>query len=263
VVRLEELPKKMEQVLADKLSSVVNAVEQQLDDQIERLQNLGTDDLEKLREERLKKLKQDREQKIEWKALGHGEYSEVPEEKQMFEVVKKSKNVVCHFYRNETFRCKIVDKHLHILAAKHLETKFCKLNAEKCPFLTEKLKVVVLPSILLFQNAIAVDRIIGFTDLGNRDDFTTDIMEWRIAQKDIISYNGDKLNPPDQKAAKRSVNVHKAIRGGESDETDSSEDEDITGPYSANGGKEDHAAPSASGNHELDSDEELGLTKPS
>jgi len=38
-------------------------------------------------------------------------------------------------------RCKIVDKHLALLAPKHMETKFCKINAEKCPFLTDRLKI--------------------------------------------------------------------------------------------------------------------------
>ena len=67
---------------------------------------------------------------------GHGEYTEIAEEKEFFELAKKSKNFVCHFYRDEFFRCKIVDKHLRLLAQKHMETKFCKINAEKCPFLT-------------------------------------------------------------------------------------------------------------------------------
>lgn len=67
---------------------------------------------------------------------GHGEYTEIAEEKDFFEAAKKSANFVCHFYRDDFFRCKVVDKHLHLLARKHLETKFCKINAEKCPFLT-------------------------------------------------------------------------------------------------------------------------------
>lgn len=67
---------------------------------------------------------------------GHGEYTEIAEEKDFFEIAKKSSNFVCHFYRDDFFRCKVVDKHLHILARKHMETKFCKINAEKCPFLT-------------------------------------------------------------------------------------------------------------------------------
>ena len=35
---------------------------------------------------------------------GHGEYSEIPEEKEFFEVTKKSDNVVVHFYKDDTFR---------------------------------------------------------------------------------------------------------------------------------------------------------------
>ena len=34
-----------------------------------------------------------------------------------------------------------MDKHLALLAPKHVETKFCKINAEKCPFLTDRLKI--------------------------------------------------------------------------------------------------------------------------
>lgn len=74
---------------------------------------------------------------------GHGEYTEITEEKEFFETTKKSENVVCHFYRDQFLRCKIVDKHLDILAKKHIETKFCKLNVEKAPFLTGKYEFLV------------------------------------------------------------------------------------------------------------------------
>ncbi len=37
---------------------------------------------------------------------------QIPEEKEFFNVTRSSENVVCHFYRDETFRCKILDKHL-------------------------------------------------------------------------------------------------------------------------------------------------------
>lgn len=69
---------------------------------------------------------------------GHGEYTELYDEKEFFETTKKSENVVCHFYRDQFVRCKLVDKHLNILAKNHIETKFCKINAEKAPFLTGK-----------------------------------------------------------------------------------------------------------------------------
>ena len=87
-------------------------------------------------------MKKMQDKKTEWKAAGHGEYSEIPEEKEFFNVTKGSDRCVIHFYRDETFRCKILDKHFNILAKKHLETRFCKINAEKCPFLCERLKVI-------------------------------------------------------------------------------------------------------------------------
>jgi len=40
----------------------------------------------------------------EWLSKGHGEYREIPSERDFFQEVKESKNVVCHFYRDTTFR---------------------------------------------------------------------------------------------------------------------------------------------------------------
>jgi hypothetical protein len=37
--------------------------------------------------------------------------------------------VVCHFFHKDFERCKIVDKHLGLLAKKYLETRFIKLSA--------------------------------------------------------------------------------------------------------------------------------------
>ena len=43
-----------------------------------------------------------------------------------------------------------------------------------------------------------MDRIVGFTDLGNRDDFTTDVLEKRIAVNQIIDYS-DEIDLPKPK----------------------------------------------------------------
>lgn len=40
----------------------------------------------------------------EWISKGHGEYREIPSERDFFAEVKESKSVVCHFYRDSTFR---------------------------------------------------------------------------------------------------------------------------------------------------------------
>ncbi|ODN02941.1 Thioredoxin domain-containing protein 9 [Orchesella cincta] len=196
-------------------------IEKQVDEEIERLQN--PDELEKLKEERMKKLKLLAAQKTEWKKAGHGEYEEIPDEKTFFEVSKKSARVVAHFSREATERCKIVDKHLKILAQNHLETRFVKLNAEKSPFLTDRLKIKVLPTILILKDATVVDRVVGFGDLGGVDDFRTEMLEWRLARCDGVFYQGDKDQPPEFKQKKRQV--MRTIRGKDDFDSDESDDE--------------------------------------
>lgn len=183
----------MEQLIQNQVISAALQLEKQLDQEIGRLDTLGIDDLDQIRQNRLKEMKKLAQQKQEWKSAGHGEYSELADEKEFFEVSKKSKNIVCHFYRDTTDRCKIVDHHLKILAPKHLETKFCKVNAEKCPWLTQRLRVKVIPSIALIKDSKTKDYIVGFADLGNRDDFSTELLEWRIAQSGAIDYTVSSL----------------------------------------------------------------------
>lgn len=57
----------------------------------------------------------------------------------------------------------------------------------------------MIPTIALIKDSNAKDYIIGFTDLGNCDDFSTEMLEWRIARSGVIEYDGDLLNPPDKK----------------------------------------------------------------
>jgi Thioredoxin len=145
------------------------------------------------------------------------------DEKEFFEVSKKSENIVCHFYKEGSERCKIVDKHLRVLANKHIECRFVKVNVEKSPFLTERLRIKVIPSLALIKDSKTKDYIVGFTDLGNCDDFSTDMMEWRIAQSGAIEYNGDLLTPPDNKKRETFVNKNKTIKSSRAYDSDSSD----------------------------------------
>ncbi|XP_033216742.1 thioredoxin domain-containing protein 9 [Belonocnema kinseyi] len=213
----------MEAAIQQKLFEVAQKVEEHLDSEIERLDKLDIDDIEKLREKRLKEIKKIQHQKQVWLSMGHGEYSELSDEKEFFEVSKKSKNIVCLFYKDGSPRCKIADMHLKILAKKHVEARFCKLNVERCPFLTERLRIKIIPTIALFADNKAKDYIVGFTDLGNCDDFSTEMMEWRIAQSGCISYSGDLAHPPEteKKSWLNQQSKSKTIRGRKSDDSDS------------------------------------------
>lgn len=143
--------------------------ERLLDEEINRLNSLETDDYEQLREKRYKLMKLQYEQQQMWLSKKHGQYVEVSDEREWFDACQGSMNVICHFYTDSSTNCKIMDKHLSLLAEKHPETKFIKINAEKSPFLTQRLGVWMMPTVLLIQNSVTVDKLEGFAALGNKE----------------------------------------------------------------------------------------------
>lgn len=147
--------------------------------------------LAKLREKRLQELKSQSKQKQEWSFQGHGHYTEIVQD-EFLPLVTKSKYSAVHFYHNDFERCKIVDKHLSILSQRYLGTRFAKLNAAKTPFFVQKLQIKVLPTIVLFKNGVAIDRVVGFDELGGNDDFTTQTLARRIGQAKILQGNNQK-----------------------------------------------------------------------
>ncbi|XP_056610102.1 thioredoxin domain-containing protein 9 [Triplophysa dalaica] len=214
--------------LEQQMLQSVRIVEEQLDAEMTKLDRLDEDELEQLKERRLESLRKAQKQKQEWISQGHGEYREIPSEKDFFAEVKDSKNVICHFYRDSTFRSKIFDKHLAILAKKHLETKFIKLNVEKAPFLTERLRIKVLPTLALVKDGKTKDYVVGFTDLGNTDEFPTEMLEWRLGCSEIINYSGNIMEPPavGKKAGSKFTKVEKKTIRGKAHDSDSESDED-------------------------------------
>lgn len=144
---------------------------------------------------------------------GHGVYSEI-EEDQFLKVVTKSEFSVVHFYHTDFERCKIIDKHLKDIAHYHPEAKFVKLNAEKAPFFIKKLQIQVLPTIVFFKDGVAVDRIIGFEELGGQDDFHMIALSRRIVKSGII------------KAKLKGEDGRMVLQKGKMQDSDSGSDDD-------------------------------------
>merc|ERR1719199_2066756 len=162
---------------------------------------LEDEDLDELHAQRIKEMKQEAMRRQEQMRKGHGSYSEV-EEKKFLEEVTTTKHVVCHFFHEDFMRCKVVDKHLN--------TKFIKVNATNAPFFVTKLQIQVLPCIIMFRNGIAVDRIVGFEELGGTDDFSQLALERRLADKGVIEYKRDDLDSDEEEEMKGRAGV----RGG-------------------------------------------------
>merc|ERR1719486_189135 len=151
------------------------------------------DDLEELRRKRLEQMKSKHAEKQKKLAAGHGEYTMI-EERDFFDVAKKSEYMVVHFWREETWRCEIMDKHLRQLAQKHWGTRFVKINAEKSPYLSERLHIWCLPSLVLCKQGKTDHTIVGFSEFVSGDEATTEEMEallgkWGVLHSDFIPQN--------------------------------------------------------------------------
>ena len=79
-----------------------------------------------------------------------------------------------------------MDRHLDTLAKQHVETKFCRIDAEKSPFITERLKVWMLPTLALVKHEKVTDYVVGLDELGGRDDFSTDQLRARLGAAGVI-----------------------------------------------------------------------------
>jgi hypothetical protein len=171
--------------LAEMVIQAAEEREADLDAEISRLDAMKDDDLEELRRKRLEKMKKthaDRKSKL---AVGHGEYQMI-EEKEFFDVVKKSNLIVCHFWRPSTWRCEVMDKHLRALCQKHWGCRFIKVNAEKSQWLSERLHIWCLPSLVLCKDGKTDHTIVGFSEFQKGDEATTEDVEELLARWGMI-----------------------------------------------------------------------------
>lgn len=201
---------------------VANRIESALDKQLAS-QESEMSDLEALRKKRIQQMQNDQKKKVELKAVGHMKYEELSDEKEFFAAAKKSDLMVCHFYRDATWRCKIVDKHLQALAPKCWKTRFVKINAEKCPFLVERLQVFMLPTITCVIKGKVEDHVVGFDDMGGEDDFPTEALAARLARVGVVEYEGGDVGGSQMNAPGKGKGFvgHRREKGDSDSDSDS------------------------------------------
>eukprot|EP01040_Poterioochromonas_malhamensis_P004643 gene4643-4975_t len=172
----------------------------QEDNQVDLDSDLDDDDegegenneLQYIREQRLKQIKIAQNEKLENLSKGHGQYREILQDEFLNEVTGSVK-VVCHFYHRDFPRCEIMDHHLQKLSLNHIECKFIKINADKAPFFIEKLRIRTIPTVVIFHDGVAVDKILGFEGLtdglpaGKEDEWPTIRLARLLVSKGAIN----------------------------------------------------------------------------
>jgi thioredoxin-like negative regulator of GroEL len=153
-------------------------------------------------------------------------YLELTDTKEFFNAAKKSSRMIVHFYRSVTVRCQIVDAHLERLAGTHVEARFVKIDAEKNPFLVEKLGIILMPTIVLIKDGKTEHAIHGFDEFGGTDDFSTADMAYVLARHGVLNYEADRSEELSQNAARASLN-HLRMAQIRSGEYDNMSDDDL------------------------------------
>ena len=105
-------------------------------------------------------------------AAHHGGYCEITED-EFFRVVLRtyggSDCAVIHFFHPKFSTCEKMDRLLSLTAPEMRSIRFVKINAEKSPFLTDKLGVTVLPCVVFFRDDNCIDRMVGWEECGSTD----------------------------------------------------------------------------------------------
>ena len=203
-----------QEVASHQILQLAKQEEAKLDRELQKLEQLGEDDFDKLRQRRLEKMKRAEQQKAAFRQLGHGTYAELANQQDFFDAAKHSPRIVCHFYRPTTKYCEVVDAHMARLAPQHLETRFCKLNAEKSPYLVEKLNIYMMPTLVLIKDQETVRHIRGLDEFGGTDEFSSDMFAFVLSSHGVLHYDGGRPDSPSQAARKKGVNsIRMALTG--------------------------------------------------
>eukprot|EP00920_Eleutheroschizon_duboscqi_P003144 GHVT01007377.1.p1 GENE.GHVT01007377.1~~GHVT01007377.1.p1 ORF type:complete len:179 (+),score=21.54 GHVT01007377.1:317-853(+) len=132
--------------------AAVDAEIKALDKTVERAAEYeGADELEEIRRRRIEEMKREKNRNANCQP-----YEEIHDQKEFFNAVKECSKLVCHFYRPTTWRCQLVDKHLQQLSHRHGDIRFLKINAEKAPFLCDRLKVWCMPTVSQARTLVQV-----------------------------------------------------------------------------------------------------------
>lgn len=163
--------------------------------------------LQAIRQKRLRQLVKAQSIEAEHRAKGHGEVRTISQDEFLTECTS-NKFVVVHFFHRDFELCKIMDHHLKIIATnpQHLACKFVRIDAEKAPFFVVKLKIKILPSLIVFKDGQTIERLLGFEGLvespGSRrasdiDDFPTCRLGYWLESAGAIEYDEPESDDDD------------------------------------------------------------------
>merc|ERR1712178_86890 len=162
------------------------AIEAAVDDELQRVENLEEEDLAKIKANRLKEMRRKAEEEQMNKHNGHGELSKINDLQEFFAAAKKSNRMIVIFTRNSNKYGKAMLEHAEVLAQRHLEARFLWVDAENAPFLTDRLNIYMLPTIVCIQDNKVHKQHNGLNEIDGSGKYTSGTLEYLLHVDDML-----------------------------------------------------------------------------
>ena len=111
---------------------------------------------------------------------GHGSFAKINDQQEFFAAAKKSNRLIVVFTRNSNKWGKQLLEHCEVLAQKHLEARFVWVDAENAPFLTDRLNIYLLPTIVCVKDNKVHKQHNGLNDISGDGKMTTGLIEFLL-----------------------------------------------------------------------------------
>ena len=168
------------------LAQTLLHVEAAVDAELDKAANLDDDDYAKIKANRLKEMRRKAEEQEMHKHNGHGSLSKINDQQEFFGAAKKSNRMICIFTRNSNKYGKVMLEHAELLAQKHLEARFIWVDAENAPFLTDRLNIYMLPTIVCIKDNKVHKQHNGLNEIDGTGKYTSGMLEYLLHCDDML-----------------------------------------------------------------------------
>ena len=167
-------------------ANMLQQVEAALDDELGKIEKLDEDDYSKIRSNRIAEMKRKAEAEQQNKYNGHGKLDKISDQQEFFAAGKKSAKLVAIFTRNSNKYGKAMLEHAELLAQRHLEAKFIWIDAENAPFLTDRLNIFMLPTIVCIKDNKVHKQHNGLNEIDGSGKYSSGMLEFLLHADDML-----------------------------------------------------------------------------
>ena len=162
------------------------AVEAALDAEIEKTENLDEDDYNRIKQKRIAEMKRKAEQEQQNVSNGHGTLSKINDQQEFFAAAKASARMVVIFTRNSNKYGKAMLEHAELLSQRHLEARFIWVDAENAPFLTDRLNIYMLPTIVCIKDNKVHKQHNGLNEIDGSGKYSSGMLEYLLHVDEML-----------------------------------------------------------------------------